>query len=44
MTQRRPPLAVGALGLALATGITAAALADAGSDDSSGGLDHTGGC
>lgn len=42
MRQRRPTLVVGALGLALAAGITAAALADAGSDDSSGGLDRTG--
>lgn len=42
MGHRRPALVAGALGLALAAGITAAALADAGSDDSSGSIDRTG--
>jgi hypothetical protein len=41
-TGRRPLLVTGAVGLALAAGVTAAALTGAGSSDRAGGLDRTG--
>src|SRR3546814_9501703 len=41
-TKRRPALIASAVGLALAAGIGAAALADAGSNEGGGGLGRTG--
>lgn len=41
-TSRRPVLVAGAVGLALATGVTVAALTGAGSSDRAGGLERTG--